>query len=98
MNNNYFSPIIVKYEEKSLVIVNIACQSLNLSLYQGFTVSTATKACVQSFSQKGACPAVLWMPIFGRNTRKIDFISYNFMGKQAFWKASFQSLAKSLHV
>ena len=98
MNNNYFSPVIVKYEEKSLVIVNIACQSLNLSLYQGFTVSTATKACVQSFSQKGACPAVLWMPIFGRNTRKIDFISYNFMGKQAFWKASFQSLAKSLHV
>ena len=64
MNNNYFSPVIVKYEEKSLVIVNIACQSLNLSLYQGFTVSTATKACVQSFSQKGACPAVLWMPIF----------------------------------
>ena len=43
MNNNYFSPVIVKYQEKHLVIVNIACQSLSLSLYQGFTVSTVTK-------------------------------------------------------
>ena len=98
MNNNYFFPVIVKYEEKNLAIVNIACQSLSLSLYQGFTVSTITKAWVQSFSQKGACPAFLWTPIFGRNTRKIHFISYNFMGKQAFWKATFQCLAKSLHV
>ena len=53
MNNNYFSPVIVKYQEKHLVIVNIACQSLSLSLYQGFTVSKVTKACLQSFSQKG---------------------------------------------
>ena len=53
MNNNYFSPVIVKYEEKNLVIVNIACQSLSLSLYQGFTVTTVTKTCEQSFSQKG---------------------------------------------
>ena len=53
MNNNYFSPVIVKYEEKNLVKVNIACrQSLSLSLYQGFTVSTVTKECVQSFNQK----------------------------------------------
>ena len=85
MNNNYFYPVIVKYQEKHLVIVNIAFQSLSLSLYQGFTVSTVTKAYVQSFNQKGACPAILWTPIFGRNTRKIRFISYNFMAKQAFW-------------
>ena len=57
MNNNYFSPVIVKYQEKHLVIVNIACQSLSLSLYQGFTVSTTTKACVQSFSPKGVQPS-----------------------------------------
>ena len=36
------------------------------------------------------------MPILGRNTRKIHLISYNFMGKHAFWMASFQCLAKSL--
>lgn len=57
MNNNYFSPVIVKYQEKHLVIVNIAFQSLSLSLYQGFTVSTVTKACLQSFSQKGVQPS-----------------------------------------
>ena len=57
MNNNYFSPVIVKYEENNLVIVNIACQSLSLSLCQGFTVSTVTKACVQSSSQKGVQPS-----------------------------------------
>ena len=27
--------------------------------------------------------SVLWNPIFGRNTRKIHLISYNFMGKHA---------------
>ena len=48
---------------------------------------------IQGFSQKGACPAILWTPIFGRNTRKIHMISYNFMGKHAFWMASFQCLA-----
>ena len=35
---------------------------------------------------------------FGRNTRKIQLISYNFMGEHAFWTASFQCLAKSLVV
>ena len=60
MNNNYFSPVIVKYEEKNLVIVNIACQSLSLSLYQGFTVSTVIKARVQSSSQKGVQPSFGW--------------------------------------
>ena len=34
---------------------------------------------------------------FGRNTRKIHLIFYNFMGKHAFWTASFQCLAKSLN-
>ena len=48
---------------------------------------------IQDVSQKGACPAILWTPIFGRNTRKIHVISYNFMGKHAFWMASFQCLA-----
>ena len=33
---------------------------------------------------------------FGRNTRKIHLIFYNSMGKNAFWTASFQCLAKSL--
>ena len=42
------------------------------------------------------CPAVLWMPIFGRNTRKIHLISHTFTGKREFWTASFQCLAKSL--
>ena len=38
--------------------MNIACsQSVSLSLYQGFIVSTVTKACVQSFSQKGVQPS-----------------------------------------
>ena len=40
-----------------------------------------------------ACPAILWKPIFGGDTRKIHLISYNFMGKHAFWTASFQCLA-----
>ena len=39
---------------------------------------------------------MLWTAIFGRNTGKIYLISYNFMGKHAFWTASFQCLAKSL--
>ena len=34
---------------------------------------------------------------FGRNTRKIHLILYNFMGKHAFWTASFQCLAKGLN-
>ena len=34
MNNNYFSPVIVKYEEKSLVIVNIVFHYIKVSLYQ----------------------------------------------------------------
>ena len=33
---------------------------------------------------------------FGRKTRIIHLISYNFMGKDAFWMASFQCLTKSL--
>ena len=33
---------------------------------------------------------------FWKNARKIHLISYNFMGKHAFWTASFQCLAKSL--
>ena len=41
-------------------------------------------------------PAVLWTPIFGRNTRKIHLISHTFTGKREFWTASFQCLAKSL--
>ena len=48
--------------------------------------------------QPEGCPAVLWKPIFGRDTRKIPLISYNFMGKHAFWTASIQCLAKSLPV
>ena len=43
-------------------------------------------------------PAVLWTPIFGRNTRKIHLISHTFTGKREFWTASFQCLAKSLVV
>ena len=35
----------------------------------------------QGFSQK--CAATLWMPIFGRNARRIHLICYNFMGKHA---------------
>ena len=43
--------------------------------------------------------SVLWNPIFGRNTRKIHLISYNILWENmhAFWMASFQCLAKSLH-
>ena len=44
------------------------------------------------------CVRSLLMPIFGRNTRKIHLISYNFMGKHAFWTASFHCLVKSLSV
>ena len=33
---------------------------------------------------------------FGRNTRIIHLISYNSIGKHAFWTASFQCLTKSL--
>ena len=36
------------------------------------------------------------MPIFGRNTRKIHLISYNFMEKHTLWAVSFQCLARSL--
>ena len=36
------------------------------------------------------------MPIFGRNTRKIHLISYNFMEKHPLWAVSFQCLARSL--
>ena len=36
------------------------------------------------------------MPIFGRNTRKMQLMSENFMGKHAFWMASVQCKAKSL--
>ena len=43
------------------------------------------------------CPGSLWTPVFGRNAGKIYLISYNFMGKHAFWTASFQCLAKSLY-
>ena len=42
------------------------------------------------------CPAILWMPIFGRNTSKVHLISDNFMGKYAFRNASCQCLTKSL--
>ena len=44
----------------------------------------------QGFSQKGVQPS------FGRNTRKIHLIFYNFKGKHTFWMASFRCLAKSL--
>ena len=44
----------------------------------------------QGFSQKGVPPS------FGRNTRKIHLIFYNFKGKHTFWMASFRCLAKSL--
>ena len=43
----------------------------------------------QGFSQKGVRPS------FGRNTRKIHLIFYNFKGKHTFWMASFRCLAKS---
>ena len=36
------------------------------------------------------------MPIFGRNTRKIHLISYNFMEKHTLWAVSFQCLARCL--
>ena len=59
--------------------------------------------CVQSILwlsttrfQPERCSAVLWTPIFGRNTRKIHLISHTFTGKREFWTASFQCLAKSL--
>ena len=101
MNNNYFSPVIVKYEKKSLVIVNIACQSLSLSLYQGFTVSTVTIKHVC----KVLARRVHVQPSFGhpfleeiQGKLTLSLIIIYFMGKQAFWKASFQCLAKSLHV
>ena len=32
---------------------------------------------------------------FGRNTRKIHLIFYNFMGKHAFWTASFNVWRKA---
>ena len=44
----------------------------------------------QGFNQKGVQPS------FGRNTRKIHLIFYNFKGKHTFWMASFRCLAKSL--
>ena len=94
---NYFSPVIVKYEEKNLVIVNIACQSLSLSLYQGFTVSTVTKACVQSSSQKGVQPSFgcqFLKEIQGKFTLSLIILGEN----KPSGKPVFQCLAKSLHV
>ena len=46
--------------------------------------------------QPEGCPAILWTPIFGRNTWKIHLISETFMRRHAFWTDSFQCLARSL--
>ena len=42
------------------------------------------------------CPAVLWTPIFGRNTRKIHLISSHVKGKHAFWTAVFNVWLKAV--
>ena len=51
----------------------------------------------QCFSQKGVQPSYGWPFLEEIIKRKIHLISYNFMGKHAFWKASFLCLAKSLY-
>ena len=65
-------------------------------IFQRMSFPWSIAGMASTFYPEG-CPGILWTPVFGRSARKIHLISYNFMGKHAFWTASFQCLAKSLY-
>ena len=84
-----------KSQPKSFQCIPQASVCLFYCTFRKQTNSKAQKQPLPRFQPEGR-PAVLWTPIFGRNTRKIHLISHTFTGKREFWMASFQCLAKSL--
>ena len=80
------------YIAVTLYIIVIACPRQLPKIFS-CVIYSAKLTCIQGFSQKGV------QPFYGRPFwTPIHLISYNLMGKHAFWKASFQCLAKSLPV